>query len=92
MSIMVRDLILNHPTLSGIYQVSGPWISKFDLLELVRDAFQLEIEIERDEDMVIDRTLDGDRFRTDTGLVTPSWQEMVIELAEDRTPYESWKS
>ncbi|MFP6678772.1 MAG: SDR family oxidoreductase [Dehalococcoidia bacterium] len=92
MSIMVRDLILNHPTLSGIYQVSGPWISKFDLLELVRDAFQLEIEIERDEDMVIDRTLDGDRFRTDTGLVTPSWQEMVIELAKDRTPYESWKS
>lgn len=92
MSIMVRDLILNHPNLSGIYQVSGPWISKFDLLGLVRDAFQLEIEIERDEDMVIDRTLDGDRFRTDTGLVTPSWQEMVIELAEDRTPYESWKS
>jgi dTDP-4-dehydrorhamnose reductase len=92
MSALVRDLILDHPDLSGMYQVSGPWISKYDLLLLVRDAFELDIEIERDEEVDIDRTLVGDRFSADTGFVAPSWQEMVTELATDPTPYESWKS
>ncbi|HIK98894.1 MAG TPA: hypothetical protein EYG13_05010 [Dehalococcoidia bacterium] len=92
MSALVRDLILNHPDLSGMYQVSGPWISKYDLLLLVREAFEIDIEIERDEDVDIDRTLVGDCFSADTGFVAPSWQEMVTELAADPTPYESWKS
>jgi dTDP-4-dehydrorhamnose reductase len=92
MSALVKDLILDHPDLSGIYQVSGPWIAKYDLLGLIRDAFELDIEIERDEDVDIDRTLVGDRFSADTGFVAPTWQEMVTELAADTTPYESWKS
>jgi dTDP-4-dehydrorhamnose reductase len=92
MSALVKDLILDHPDLSGIYQVSGPRISKYDLLGLIRDAFELDIEIERDDDVDIDRTLVGDRFSTDTGFVAPTWQEMVTELAADTTPYESWKS
>ena len=92
MSALVRDLIVDHPDLTGMYQVSGPWINKYDLLLMVRDAFELDIEIERDEDVNIDRTLVGDRFSADTGFVAPSWQEMVTELAADPTPYESWKS
>jgi len=92
MSALVKDLILDHPDLNGIYQVSGPWISKYDLLGLIRDAFDLDIEIERDEDVDIDRTLVGNRFSADTGFVAPTWQEMVTELAADTTPYESWKS
>ena len=92
MSALVRDLIVDHPDLSGMYQVSGPWINKYDLLLLVRDAYELDIEIERDEDVDIDRTLVGDRFSADTGFVAPSWQEMVTEMADDPTPYESWKS
>ncbi len=92
MSQLVKDLIIHHPGLSGMYQVSGPWISKYDLLVLVREAFELDIEIERDEEVDIDRTLVGDRFSASTGFVAPSWQEMVAELAADPTPYESWKS
>jgi len=92
MANLVRDLILDYPEMSGMYQVSGPWISKYELLLLIRDAFGLDIEIEQDEDIVIDRTLVGDRFREDTGLAVPPWEEMVSELAADQTPYESWKS
>ncbi|MDP6823422.1 MAG: sugar nucleotide-binding protein, partial [Dehalococcoidia bacterium] len=92
MSQLVKDLIIDHPELSGMYQVSGPWISKYDLLVLVREAFELDIEIERDEEVDIDRTLVGERFASDTGFMAPSWHEMVTELAADRTPYESWKS
>ena len=91
MSNLVKDLILDHPDLSGMYHVSGPWISKYDLLLLARDIFELNIEIERDEDFDIDRTLVGDRFAADSGFAAPSWEEMLAELAADPTPYESWK-
>jgi dTDP-4-dehydrorhamnose reductase len=92
MSQLVGDLIVDHPKLSGLYQVSGPWISKYDLLLLLRDAFKLQIKIERDNEMDIDRTLVGDRFASETGFQATSWEEMAAELAADRTPYESWKS
>ena len=92
MSHLVADLITDHPSVSGMYQVSGPWISKYDLLFILKEAFGLDIEIERDDEVDIDRTLVGDRFATDVGFRSPSWEEMATELANDPTPYESWKS
>ncbi len=91
MSHLVASLISDQPALSGMYQVSGPWISKYDLLLLLRDAFNLQIEIELDDEVDIDRTLVGDRFASEVGFQTASWQDMVTELASDPTPYESWK-
>jgi dTDP-4-dehydrorhamnose reductase len=87
MARLVGDLIERHPKLSGIYQVSGPWISKYDLLMTVRDKFNLEIEIEPDNEVVIDRTLVGDKFEAATGIKQPSWTQMIEELAADPTPY-----
>lgn len=87
MARLVGDLIEEHPKLSGMYQVSGPWISKFDLLMIVRDKFDLEIEIEPDEEVAIDRTLVGDKFEVATGIKQPSWTQMIEELVADPTPY-----
>ena len=92
MSHLVADLIEDHASVSGMYQVSGPWISKYDLLFILKDAFQLDIEIERDDEVEIDRTLVGDRFAAEVGFWSPSWEEMAKELITDPTPYESWKS
>ncbi len=91
MAHLVGDLIAHHPDLNGMYHVAGPWISKHDLLIQIRDAFGLSIEIEPDDDVVIDRTLVADRFAAATGYSPPSWEEMVKELANDPTPYESWR-
>ena len=87
MARLVGDLIEEHQKLSGMYQVSGPWISKFDLLMIVRDKFNLEIEIEPDEEVAIDRTLVGDKFEAATGIKQPSWKQMIEELVADPTPY-----
>jgi dTDP-4-dehydrorhamnose reductase len=87
MARLVGDLIEGHPELSGMYQVSGPWISKYDLLMIVRDKFNLEIEIEPDNEVAIDRTLVGDKFEAATGIKQPGWTEMIEELAADPTPY-----
>jgi dTDP-4-dehydrorhamnose reductase len=92
MARLVGDLIDHHPTLTGLYQVAGPWISKHDLLCLARNAFKLDVDIVPDDVEVNDRTLVGDRFRAATGFVAPSWEEMLTEVAADPTPYQSWRA
>lgn len=92
MAALVGDLIEHHPDLTGLFHVAGPRISKYDLLVEVRDAFGLSVEVEPDDEVVIDRTLDAKRFTEVTGFVPPTWEEMVSELANDPTPYESWRS
>jgi dTDP-4-dehydrorhamnose reductase len=88
---VVESLIDEHPHLSGLYQVAAQPISKFDLLRLLRDAYRLDIEITPDPSLFCDRSMKGDKFARATGLVTPTWPELVDELANDDTPYDKWK-
>lgn len=77
---VIEDVILGHPALRGLYHVAAEPVSKYELLLLLREAFGKAISIEPDESVVVDRTLDGSRFRTATGFVAPSWGEMVAGL------------
>jgi len=90
MADRVGDLIEHHPTLSGLWQVASPVISKFDLLGLARKAYNLPVEIDADDSVVVRRNLDGSRFARTTGIVTPDWQTMMHDLAADPTPYAQW--
>jgi dTDP-4-dehydrorhamnose reductase len=88
---IVDQVVTGHPGLSGLYQVAGPWIDKFDLLHLVRDAFGVDVEIVPDDRVVVDRTMHAERFREATGITVPSWKEMLEDMAADPTPYEEWR-
>jgi dTDP-4-dehydrorhamnose reductase len=89
---MMADVIEHHPQLSGVYQVSSDPISKYELLELLRTAFDLKVVIEPYPDVLVDRTLDRSRFSAVTGFSPPGWQEMVREMAADPTPYRQWRT
>ena len=89
---IISNLIRNHPTLSGLYHVSSEPINKFDLLNLIKDSYKIDLGIERFEDFRIDRSLDSTRFRNLTGFQPAPWSEMVAAMAEDKTPYDSWRS
>lgn len=91
MARLVGDLVSDRPGLSGLYQVTGPAISKYDLLCLVKDAFRLDLEIVPDEDEISDRSMIGERFFKATGYSLPVWRDMVDEMAQDPTPYEKWR-
>lgn len=71
------------PALSGLYHVSGPVISKADLLSVLIEAHGLHCAVRRVDEPRIDRTLDDSRFRTATGYNPPTWAEMAKELARD---------
>jgi dTDP-4-dehydrorhamnose reductase len=71
----------DQPELEGTFHVGAEPISKYDLLLGLRDAFGLELEIERSSEPVIDRSLNSERFRAATGWNPPPWDRMVAELA-----------
>lgn len=79
---VVKEVILKHPDLSGLYHVASAPISKFDLLTLVAKIYDKKIEIVRDEAVVINRSLNADRFRAATGYVAPDWPELVKRMYE----------
>jgi dTDP-4-dehydrorhamnose reductase len=81
MADLVALVIERHPGLRGVYQVAADPISKYDLLCLCREIFQMKVTIEPDDSIVCRRNLDGSRFREATGWIAPSWPEMVKGIA-----------
>jgi dTDP-4-dehydrorhamnose reductase len=88
---IIADVIERHPDLSGVYHVSSAPISKHQLLCLLRDALRVPIEIEPSPTVSVDRSLDSSRFQAAAGYVPPPWTEMVLAMANDPTPYETWR-
>ena len=88
LSAVIGDVIERHADLDGLWHVSAAPIDKLTLLQELRDALGVEIEIEPDDGLVIDRSLDSSRFRAATGWTPPSWQAMLAQLAADPIPYD----
>ena len=91
LSELVRTVIEKHPGLTGLYQVTSPTIDKYALLGLLKAAFRVPVEIERDDSFFCDRSMVGDRLRAAIGYDCPPWPELVRRLASDPTPYDSWR-
>jgi dTDP-4-dehydrorhamnose reductase len=88
----LAEILEHHRGISGVHHLSSAPISKYELLCLIRDAYQMPTHIEPDATPRIDRTLDGSRVRAATGLVPPPWPVMVQEMAADPTPYDQWRT
>jgi dTDP-4-dehydrorhamnose reductase len=89
---ILAAVISDHRGLTGIRHVASEPISKFDLLQLLKDAYGLEVEIVPDDEVVSDRSLDGTRFQQETGLRAETWPEMAAALAADETSYDQLRS
>ncbi len=79
----VRDVLVSGAPLNGLYHVASEPIAKYDLLVRVNDAFGLEVGIERDDTVLLDRSLDDGRFREATSTVRPAWSTLIEELRQD---------
>lgn len=91
LSEIVSRIISEHPTLTGLYQVTSPAIPKYDLLRLLREAYCLDVDIQPDEREVSDRSMVGDKFVRATGYKYPTWTDLIARLVDDSTPYEKWR-
>lgn len=77
---VIAERVLPNPDLRGVYHVSVDPISKFDLLGIVRDVYGVATEIEPDDAVAIDRSLNSDRFRAATGYAPPSWPDLIRSM------------
>lgn len=82
LSRVVRDIVLPRPELHGVYHVGASPINKCKLLRLVAEVYGKSIEIVLDDQPVIDRSLNTDRFREATGYVAPTWPVLVKRMYE----------
>lgn len=74
---VIRDVVIPHAELSGLYHVAAKPINKFDLLKLIAKVYGKTINIIPDDKLVIDRSLDATRFHLATGYVAPEWPELI---------------
>lgn len=80
---LIRDQVIPNPELQGLYHVSAAPISKHDLLHLVAEIYGKVIDIRPSERLVIDRSLNSDRFRQATGWSPPPWTALVRSMHAD---------
>lgn len=81
---VMKDFVVPHLSLNGLYHVAAEPIAKFDLLGLVASEYGKQIDIRPDDALVIDRSLNGSRFREATGYVAPGWPELIRRMNTDR--------
>jgi len=78
---LIEKTLMQYKKISGVYQVASTPINKFDLLTLLNEKLERDVEIEPDDSFCCFRNLNGTRFTLDTGYETPSWDQMLTELA-----------
>lgn len=83
---LVDFLIREQPELNGLWHVGSEPISKYALLQLIREHFKRGPEIAPDEQVYCDRRLDSTPFRERTGWSPPGWPDMIAELAAMEQP------
>jgi len=83
MSNIVSMILKKHEDLSGVWHIAANPISKYDLLSLVNRGMDLGIQIEPDDSIKCDRSLDGSAFSSKTGYMPPSWNDMIKEMIKD---------
>lgn len=80
---IISEYVIPAPELKGLYHVSSQPISKYKLLKLVAEKYKKQIEIEPDDDVRVDRSLDSSIFRSLTGYTPPPWPELVDRMYRD---------
>lgn len=86
---IISELLRHQNFLEGLYHVSSEPINKYELLKLLKKAFQIKVEIEPFEEFKIDRSLNSDKFRKQTNFAPLSWEEMITIMANDKFPYQN---
>jgi dTDP-4-dehydrorhamnose reductase len=74
---VIRDYVIPHPELHGVYHLAAMPINKFDLLKLVANTYDKKIDILSDDKLVIDRSLNGNKFQLATGYAAPAWPDLI---------------
>ena len=77
---VIENIIDKHLDLSGVWQVSSDSISKFELIKMINQKFNLNIKINRNSSFQCNRSLNSSKFKKKTAIKIPSWESMINDL------------
>jgi dTDP-4-dehydrorhamnose reductase len=80
LALIIRDYVVPRPELHGLYHVSSKAINKYELLRLVAKIYGKSIDIQPDDELVIDRSLDSTLFCKATGYNQKDWTELIQRM------------
>ena len=83
MAEIVLKLIDQYQNLSGVYNISSKPISKFELLKLWNDLFDINANIEIDKSYTSNKNLISDNFYRTISMEQPDWVELSSQLNND---------
>ena len=89
-TIYVSELIsqfIKNDNLSGIYHIGSTPIDKFSLLNVIKDIYELDIDIEKDKELIIDRSLNSNKIKNEINFTPPSWSVLVKKMYAEYTEY-----
>lgn len=83
LSKITVDYILNNFT-PGLFHVTGNCISKYELLIKIKEIYGLhECEVEFDNCVKINRSLDSAKFQKHYGYIPKTWDYLISEMHDD---------
>lgn len=89
MSNTIEIILKNFNSLRGLYNVSSVPITKFKLANLINNKFNLNITIKESNQINSNKVLISSKFVNETGILKPSWEDLIDELYEDSLKFKS---
>ena len=83
MAEIVLRIINYYPNLTGVYNISSKPISKFDLLKLCNEHFNINAIIEIDDSYKSNKNLLSDKFYNEISIEQPNWIDLIRQLKDD---------
>jgi len=80
---VIAKIVISNNEMAGLYHLSSNPISKYDLLNLIKNQYNKNIEIEKYEGFAVNRSLDSSKLRNEYGYEPPTWEELIKGMHED---------
>tara|TARA_B100000965_G_scaffold83037_1_gene66774 strand:+ start:606 stop:1478 length:873 start_codon:yes stop_codon:yes gene_type:complete len=87
MAKIIDFILKENLNLSGIYNISSIPISKYDLLKLLINSFDLKIDISKTAQIKSNKVLISKKFTEITGIKSPNWTDLISEFKQDCETY-----
>ena len=74
---IIANYVIPNIHLTGLYHVAGQTISKYELLSLIAKEYAKVIRIIPEDEFIIDRSLNSEKFSNATGYRPQSWLKLI---------------
>jgi len=80
LSKIICLIIFSYKFNSGTYHISGKCISKYELIKLIVEIYNLNVNLIKETSETVNRSLSSDKFQNQFNYKKPDWVTLLSEL------------